>query len=153
MTNRIIEGVEYAPSSEASHGYLKRADASDEWEDAGELGMDIMLEIGVEEAMVAARRKAGPAARPPIIRRAGSNDAIARELGFTGDEADVADSSKSEKATPADTLAQRLTDGGDLGTGTLVSEERFDQIAWELNQTPEELRDRFAGRHSDEAPV
>lgn len=90
-------------------------------------------------------RATRPRRQPAVITRSAENIRRAEELGFTGSEADVGVGSRSDTPSAADTLAQRLTDRGSLGTTNRVSEERFDEIAQELGLDPEEMRARFRG--------
>ncbi len=126
--NITHEGIEYATFGE---GYCRRADVDDEWEEIDELPPDVSLEFLLEKARREERVRRGPASRPPIISRSGQNSVFASELGLSPDE-----------------FAERLNDDSSTGTVTRVADERFDEMADALGLDPQEMRDRFAGRHA-----
>ena len=150
------DGVEWMPFGEQ---WCRRAHVDDEWESVplDDMEVDTLIDLRVEQRLIDERRARGPIARPARIVRADANDRIARALGFTGNERDLDvknTSGEGQTPTPADVLAQRLQ-GGDtrfgspLGAETRVSEEEFDAFAVELGLDPQEMRDRFAGRHGE----
>lgn len=146
-----IGTTQYAPFGDK---YVRR-DVSDpdnpgDWQEveADDLSYEERLEIEVAHRLRDERIAGGPRMRRVAIQRSEANEAIARELGFAGGEADVSLASRSDTPSPADTLAQRLTDTGALGTAARVSDARFDAIAHDLGLDPEEMRARFRGEIS-----
>lgn len=141
----VVDGVEY---SRFGQGFVRRASPDDEWQEVqyDDLDPAVFAEIRAEELIKERGGTRGAAFSAEIIR-APQNDAIARELGFTGDERVDVQNRNADGATPGDVLAQRLNDRGSDGTMVRVTEERFDEIAAQLGMSGEELRVRFAGRY------
>lgn len=126
--NITHEGVEYATFGT---GYCRRENVDDEWETIDTLPPDVSIEFLLEKARREERVRRGPASRPPKIVRSGQNVVFASELGLSADE-----------------FAERLNDDSTTGTVTRVADERFDEMAAALDLDPQEMRDRFAGRHA-----
>lgn len=146
-----VEGYEYAVQGD---GYCRRkvTGLKEPWETnltGDDLSFEVRLEIELQARLREERRRAGPRGSRHIITRSDRNIAIAEELGFDGKEPDLLMNNRGGAGGPnaADTLAQRLTDRSNTGTGARVTETRFDAIAKDLGFTPAEIRARFAGEH------
>lgn len=123
------EGYEY---QRFGNGFVRRkVDSTDDWQETPLDDIDASVLNAFQNAEERRRDRLRRGAAGGVnIHRSKQNEDIASELGLAD----------------ADDLAERLVGRRGGGTNTRVSEERFDAIAETLGLTPQEIRDRFAGR-------
>lgn len=122
--------MEYAPYSASPSGYVQRESADHEWEPVPEAQAHEVQEMLIAEKLDAARRVRDAGRIGAVITRAPRNAEIADLLGLTADE-----------------LAENLAKpDSNAGTRRRLDDAEFDALMSEMGLTPQEARDRFAGR-------